>query len=397
MPSSKKEHLKEFDNLLSEFKQAAKEVAGYPLAQTFDYSKLFAFLKFHINNLGDPFLESWNYRINSLKVEKKVIDYFAQLFHAPKNDYWGYVTNGGTEGNLYGLYVGRELYPEAVVYYSDQTHYSIPKNLRLLRMPSVKVKALSNGEIDYQDLRNHLIVENKSSKRVPIIMANIGTTMKGAIDDITQIKAIFSDLKIKNYYIHCDAAFFGMTLPFLSETVTQAFDFRAGIDSIAISGHKLIGTPFPCGVVLTKKNLNQIAPHIEYTRAKDNTIAGSRNGLSPLFLWHALCCNEKEKFQELVNSLMEKAEYAIKKFNQVGIKAWRNENSNIVVFPKPPERVIKKWQLAVEGDIAHLVILQHISHSMIDQIVSETVTPLKETKKARKKLPLLEQSSVLNL
>jgi len=364
-------HRKELDALYRRFQKAAKEMAGYPLSLFFDYSRLLKFLKFHINNLGDPFLPSWHYRMNTLDIERKVIRRFASLFHAPKDNFWGYVTNGGTEGNFYGLYVAREMLPEGVVYYSDQTHYSVPKILKLLRMPSVRIKSDAKGEIDYVALQQALSCDH------PIILANIGTTMKGAVDDVVRIKEILSDLKIKKYYIHCDAAFFGMILPFLPEIETQPFDFRIGIDSIAISGHKMIGTPIPCGVVLCKKsNMKQIGTYVEYTGAKDNTITGSRNGLSPLFLWHELNCAKEGKFEALIEDCFELAGYAIQKFNDKGISAWRNKNSIIVIFPKPSQKLIRKWQLAIEGDIAHMITLPHLTHKTIDAIVREIAADL---------------------
>src|SRR5579872_3250774 len=114
--------------LYKEFHKLSRQMVGYPVNQFFDYSKLFHFLNFHINNLGDPFTpKAYYYRINTHKFEKEVVDIFAKLFHAPKGNYWGYVNNGGTEGNFYGVYVGRELYPEGVVIYSSETHYSVPK------------------------------------------------------------------------------------------------------------------------------------------------------------------------------------------------------------------------------------------------------------------------------
>ena len=371
-----KVELATLNRLNAYFRKAVQELAGYPTTQLFDYSKLFTFFKYHINNVGDPFGTS-NLRINTLEIEREVIDEFADLFHAPKDSYWGYVTSGGTEGNLYGVYVARELYPDGVVFYSDQTHYSIEKNLRILRMPSVKIRAMSNGEIDYQELQKALI----HTKQTPIIVANIGTTMKGAVDDLVQIKEILSDLKIEKYYIHCDAAFFGMILPFLPEIEAQPFDFRMKIDSIAISGHKMIGTPMPCGVVITlKKYRDQVGSYIEYTGARDGTITGSRNGLSPLFLWHELCCAKKVGFKKIINSCIEKAGYAVKKFNEHGIEAWRNKNSPIVVFPRPSDKTIKKWQLATELDISHMITLTHLTYKTIDQIVAQIAGDLKKGK-----------------
>ncbi|MCX6989636.1 MAG: histidine decarboxylase [Chlamydiae bacterium] len=373
----KKSEAKELKALDAYFKKAIKELAGYPARQLFDYSKLFNFFTYHINNIGDPFLGPSNYRINTLEIEREVIDEFARMFHAPKDEYWGYVTNGGTESNLYGLYQARELHPEGVVFFSDQTHYSIEKNLHILRMPHVKVAASVNGEIDYQALQQALFIE----KRTPIIVANIGTTMKGAVDDVVRIKEILSDLKIKQYYIHCDAAFFGMILPFLPELEVQPFDFRMNIDSIAISGHKMIGTPMPCGVILTnKKNHERMGSHIEYTGSKDSTISGSRNGLAPLFLWHELCCARKKGFEKLISGCIDKAGYTVKKFNEHGIAAWRNKNSVIVIFPKPSPKTIKRWQLATEGPISHIITLTHLSYKTIDQVVSQVALDLSPKK-----------------
>src|SRR3990167_8917534 len=91
---------------------------GYPCNLDFDYSELFRFLKFSINNVGDPFTYS-NFGINTHEVEREVIHFFAQLTHG-SDDIWGYVTHGGTEGNMYGLYLARELYPNGIVYYSQE-------------------------------------------------------------------------------------------------------------------------------------------------------------------------------------------------------------------------------------------------------------------------------------
>ena len=48
-----------------------------------------------------------------------------------------------------------------------------------------------------------------------------------------------------------------MLLPFHSETTERRHDyhisFKDGIDSISVSGHKMLGCPMPCGVVITRK------------------------------------------------------------------------------------------------------------------------------------------------
>ena len=372
----KHNHCAKLNQLYKDLKCAAKEMTGYPENQIFDYSELSRFLKFSINNVGDPFQQSSTYRLNTHKFEKELIDEFAHLFHAPKNDYWGYVTNGGTEGNLFGLYAARELYPQGIVYCSEETHYSIHKNVQLLRMSSIKIPTLLNGEIDYQKLEDSLVIHRNTP---PIIVANIGTTMKGAVDNVMQILHVLNNLNIEQFYIHCDAALFGMLLPFLPSSPSQAFDFRTRIDSLAISGHKMIGMPIPCGVVLIKKtHSDQIARHIEYTGTKDNTITGSRNGLTPLLLWYEMIWREKKHvLEKTAIECIKRAEYAVQKFQKRKINAWRNENSIIVVFPRPSEVTRNKWQLAVEGEIAHIITLPQVTYKVIDRIVSQVAADLK--------------------
>ena len=171
---------------------------------------LHPFLQYCGNNVGDPFEHS-NFRTNTHQIEREVISTFADLFHLESQHAWGYVTTGGTEGNMYGLFMGREMFPDGTVYFSQDTHYSIVKLLRILGMRSVMIRSLDNGEMDYQDLRESLLVNPNTP---PIIVANIGTTMKGAIDNLSTIREVLTDLGLTDFYIHADAALSGMILPF---------------------------------------------------------------------------------------------------------------------------------------------------------------------------------------
>lgn len=108
---------------------------GYPESADFDYTILERFMRFSINNCGD-WGEYCNYLLNSFDFEKEVMEYFASIFKIPFEESWGYVTNGGTEGNMFGCYLGRELFPEGTLYYSKDTHYSVAKIVKLLRIKS---------------------------------------------------------------------------------------------------------------------------------------------------------------------------------------------------------------------------------------------------------------------
>jgi histidine decarboxylase len=364
------------DLLYRDVQTEAERFLGYPCNALFDYSPLFKFLRYPLNNVGDPYLPS-NYHLNTHEFECEVLDIFRQLTDATAETTWGYVTNGGTEGNHYGLFLARELLPEGLVYYSQDAHYSIDKILRCLNLRSIMIRSHEDGRMDLDDLRETLRIHRDLP---PIVCATIGTTMKGAVDDIAGIKNIFKDLAIHRHYIHADAALGGMILPFVDNP--PPWNFKAGIDSIAISGHKMVGSPIPCGVILAKKtNVDRIAQSVEYIGTLDTTLSGSRNALTPLFLWYAFHTVGIAGFKRIVPACLEVADYAIAQLNKINRHAWRYPYSNTVVFDRPSPEVTRYWQLACQGNLSHLITMPHVTPTQIDQLVadilaSEPITPL---------------------
>ncbi|MEF3366465.1 histidine decarboxylase [Methylocystis sp. 9N] len=354
------------DRLYEALKRRAAHMLGYPTNFDFDYRELERFFAFSMNNVGDPF-EDTLYSVNTHEFEREAIDFFAQLYHIQKPNYWGYVTQGGTEGNMYGLYLAREVCPNGVVYFSEDTHYSVMKIVHVLNLKHIVVRSQKNGEMDYGDFADML----RLNRDKPVIaLANIGTTMKGAVDDLGKIRQALHDNAIHHSYIHCDAALFGMTLPFIKDA--PAFDFAAGADSIAVSGHKFIGMPTPSGVVIAKRhNVERVKAAIEYIGASDTTIAGSRNGLSSLMLWRAIQALGRKGFEAQVKACLNMADYALARLAEIGWPAWVNPYSNIVVLDRPPREIIRKWQLAVKDDFAHLIMMPHVSKAKIDAFMRD--------------------------
>ncbi|HAG81973.1 MAG TPA: histidine decarboxylase [Cyanobacteria bacterium UBA12227] len=352
--------------LLNHVKQQTSLHAGYPFNLNYDYKQLLKFFDYSVINLGDPFIDS-NYKVDSKKFEKEVLSFFAELYKISPEDSWGYVTSGGTEGNLYGIFLGRECYPDGLLYFSEDSHYSIPKAARLFRIPSVVVRSQKNGEIDYEHLAEML---QKNCHLPAIINLNIGTTMKGAIDDLDRVVDTLEKNHIQNYYIHCDAALFGMMLPFLADS--PQIDFTKPIGSVAISGHKFIGTPIPCGIVLSRNYLiKKIETNIEYIASKDTTILGSRNGQAPIFLWYALRTRGYQGFAQEVKVCLQNAQYLFEQLKSIGCSCLLNPFSNTVLFQRPPEPLVEKWQLSTMENWAHIVVMQNITQETIDTFVND--------------------------
>ncbi|CAK9187362.1 unnamed protein product [Ilex paraguariensis] len=344
---------------------------GYPYNLDFDYGDLAQLQHFSINNLGDPFIQS-NYGVHSRQFEVGVLDWFARLWEIEKNEYWGYITNCGTEGNLHGILVGREVFPDGILYASRESHYSVYKAARMYRMECVKVGTLVTGEIDCADFKSKLL-PNKD--KPAIINVNIGTTVKGAVDDLDLVIQTLEECGFSpdRFYIHCDGALFGLMMPFVKRA--PKVTFKKPIGSVSVSGHKLVGCPMPCGVQITRlEHINALSRNVEYLASRDATIMGSRNGHAPIFLWYTLNRKGFKGFQKEVQKCLRNAHYLKDRLREAGISAMLNELSSTVVFERPwNEDFVRHWQLACEGNMAHVVVMPNVTIEKLDYFLNELV------------------------
>ena len=367
-----------------------------------------------INNLGDPWVES-NYGVHSREFEIGILDWFAKLWDIKKDDMWGYVTNCGTiflyhhlldlrvalyrallnafiacfdscfvllllgtEGNLHGVLVGREALPNGILYCSKETHYSVPKAASMYRMDSVQIDTIESGAIDLTHLKTAL-AEGKSQGREAIINVNVGTTVKGAVDDLDGVLALLTELGYSEdqFYIHVDGALFGLMLPFIKEGPT--ISFAKPIGSISVSGHKFIGAPVPCGVVMTRKSyIQNLSSDIEYLNSKDATIMGSRNGHAALYLWYAISMKGIAGLQRDVLLCVKNSNFLKGLLVEAGIKCMLNNLSCTVVFERPTNQAfIRKWQLACQQDVAHVVVMPNVSEDKLRTFVTDLLVSRK--------------------
>lgn len=372
-PGLSGEDAAKLDALFDHLRERSPRSIGYPCSGDFDYGPLHRFLDFSLNNVGDPFSGS-NYQLNTHGIEREVLADFARLagfrdeeIDGDERAFWGYVTHGGTEGNMYGLYLARELFPEGVVYFSEDTHYSVSKILRLQHTRNIMIRSQPDGEMDYADLEESLRIHRDTP---PIFFLNAGTTMTGAVDRVDRVLDMARRLCLPHHYIHVDAALSGMILPFVENP--PPWNFSAGIDSLSISGHKMLGSPLPCGVALARKNhVDRVARSVEYIGALDTTISGSRNAITPLLLWYALRSRGVEGLRERVERSLALAEHAVASLRAIGVEAWRHPHSITVVFPRPPRAILEKWVLAPYEDICHLITVPGVDRATIDAFVSD--------------------------
>ncbi|KAG5591455.1 hypothetical protein H5410_041969, partial [Solanum commersonii] len=307
----------ELDMILTQYLETLSEWKkyhiGYLTNMHYEHHAILApLLQYSLNNCGDPFTKS-------------PVDFHSKDFEVA-DEYWGYITNGGTEGNLHGLLVGRELLPSGILYASKDSHYSIFKAARMYRMELETINTLVNGEIDYEDLRSKLLV-NKN--KPAIININIG-----AIDDLDFVIQTLENCGYlnDNYYIHCDAALCGLILPFMEHAKTITFK-------------KPIG---------------------------NTTISGSRNGLTPIFLWYYLNMKGHVRLQQDSITCIENARYLKDRLVKAGISPMLNEFSIIVVFERLCDhKFIRHWQLCYLSGMADIVVMPGITREIIDHFFND--------------------------
>lgn len=196
-----------------------------------------------------------------------------------------------------------------------------------------------------------------------------------AAGNLDRILRILKNLEIprERFHIHLDGALFAMMMPFVE--FAPEISFKKPIDSIAVSGHKMLGAPMPCGIAFARKeHVKKVEQRIDYLNSVDTTIMGSRNGQAALYMWYSLRKKGIEGLKRDVNHCMETAHYLRDKLTDEGFTCRLNDLSSTVVLERPmDDAFIKRWQLACEEDIAHVVVMPNVTKDKINTFVEELI------------------------
>jgi len=351
--------------LKAEFEESSAHYIGFPNSRVLSFSALADFLKFNINNIGDPFHP--NNGINTCNFEREVIAFWATALHLDPAAGWGYITNGSTEGIMYGVAQGRDRYEDAVLIFSDQSHYCLHKIAHLLRLPHRVIPSHPDGTLNLKALKTTL---EDLGGRPFILNLTVGTTFDGAIEPPLQVLELLEQKHYRDFHIHVDAALYGPMHCWIPGT--PLFDFRLPIHTLSFSGHKFLGAPIPCGLVLSHRDpIRSFAGSAEYVGSLDTTLSGSRNGLSALMLWLVIQQLGAQGLAELAAASLQMASELVGRMQSAGIAAARHPHSCIVVFPKPNQALTKRWHLATYGDFAHIVTVPGVTQEMIETFITE--------------------------
>ena len=372
------------DEWVKVWKEAHQTLFGYPVNEQ---SPLQGFYEWYlssgmdvvnINNAGDPMTDNPE-RISTQAFERDVIEHFAPLYGFDKEKVWGLVTHSGTDGNNHGIYFGvnylrNKTGKTPVVYVSDEAHYS---NMRLAHLQNLDIKLIKSdkmGRMIPDELEKALDVT-----RPVLIVYAMGSTFKGAIDDMEALNAVLDRHKdIPAVYRHVDAALFGGYLPF-TQYRHMVSHKAMRFESIAVSGHKFFGIDSPCGLFLCTRDVydNQAAFNVTYLNGNMRMINCSRDAVQPLKFWWLIQNVGDEGWSQQAGQLLEATAYLKQQLTKIGWPCWANEYSNTVFFKRPPSEIIRKYTLALGyddnfgGELAHVVVMQHVTKEKIDAFIAD--------------------------
>ena len=364
--------------------------------------------------------------------------------------YWGNVlTMGSSEGNMQALWGARTYlttYSSAddkspVLLFSQYTNFSLKKLANILKLKQFDevgreqypgenplggewvsgVPCTSGstgpGTIDIDALEK--LVNFFSGRGHPIIVVfNYGTSLKGGCDDVNGAgERLVKVLKNNNMYkrkivnpedpskyethqqfwFHVDGALSAAYMPFLEmahkHSLTgvepaPAFDFRLDfVSSIVTSGHKYIGTPWPCGVYLTRNKLlcSKKLLTESVISSPDTTIPLSRNAHSGLLLWSYISSNSYDDQVASILRCLRLVSYTIRKMKELEKKIGLNLRiihfapSLSILFRQPNTRIVLKYALSTtplcvkgeEQQYAQVYIMKHITTDKVDSFICD--------------------------
>lgn len=374
------------DPLFSNVEELAREFRagymGYPVNQHgalkgfYDWYRSSGVEGLMFNNAGDPF--NPHGRIGTLPIERRVIEHFAPLYGYEPETVWGIVTMSGTDGNDHGIYFGRKMLRhdtglEPILYVSKESHYS---NMRLADLQNMEVRLIDADPMGR--MLPDALADSLDPSRPALIVYSMGTTFKGAIDDMTALDRVVDAAGCPAVYRHVDAALFGGYLPY-TDRRDLVDSSKRGFDSIAISGHKFFGIDEPCGLFFMRAEIleKQDKFEIPYLNGSMPMINCSRSAVSPMKFWWIINEVGTEGFARQAEQILAMARYMKDRLDLIGWPAWLGEMSNTVFYKRPSERIMEKYMLAPDhderfgGDLAHTVVMQHVDRAMIDRFIKD--------------------------
>jgi glutamate/tyrosine decarboxylase-like PLP-dependent enzyme len=242
------------------------QVQGFVLDQMThqDHPRNFAFVPGPSNFVGvmadalasayNIFCGAWIGPSGSAQIEITAVEWLRQLFEMPETA-GGLFVSGGSMANMTCLAVARhEMLANnpfnATVYFSDQTHSSVAKGLKILGFQQYQLRKIPSDaayRMPMEALRRQIAADRHQGLVPFCVVANAGTTNAGAVDPLHEIADFCA---AEGLWMHVDGAYGGSAA--LSPSGRRALDGMNRADSLSIDPHKWMFQPYEIGCALVR-------------------------------------------------------------------------------------------------------------------------------------------------
>lgn len=259
-------------------------------------------------------------------LELTVIDWFRRFCGFPQTS-GGLFVSGGSVANLTALHAARRRklgddIQGATIYFSDQTHYSVERALRVLGFAAEQLRKISSNEryqLPLESLRAEIRADRTRGLHPFCVVANAGTTNTGAVDPLSDLADFCAE---EDMWLHADGAYGAAAV--ICKRGREKLAGLERVDSLSLDPHKWLFQPFECGCVLVRdvahlKEAFQLMPeymrdvhrHTAETNLADYGVQLSR-GFRALKVWLSINTFGMAAFRDAVTRGFELAEFAEK-------------------------------------------------------------------------------------
>lgn len=273
----------------------------------------------------NPFAGNWLEGSGTTQIELVTVDWLRQMCGLPETA-GGLFVSGGSMANLTALAAARgakldNQTENAVVYFSDQTHSSLEKALRILGFAREQIRKLPSDNqfrLRMPELRQAVAEDRAAGHRPFCVIANAGTTNTGAIDPLNALADFCTE---ENLWLHIDGAYGAAAA--LCERGRKLLAGIERADSLTLDPHKWMFQPFEIGCLLLrdarllKKTFHTMAEYLEDTkRIEEEEInyydygPQLTRGFRALKLWLSLKTFGAAAFRGAIEHGFELAEFA---------------------------------------------------------------------------------------
>ncbi len=356
------------------------------------------------------------------KIQERVVNMLARLFHAPENsEYTGTATVGSSEAIMLGLLAHKWSWRKQREKEGKPAHHPnmvIGADVHVVWEKFARYFDVEMRVVPMQKGRYTLSVEEvrqRIDENTICVGAVMGTTFTGELDPVQEINAMLDEVEKetgRHIPIHVDGASGGFILPFLYPDFP--WDFRLShVHSINVSGHKY-GLVYPGVGWLILRDKSDLPEdlifYVNYLGSQEATytLNFSRGSAMMIAQYYNLLRLGKSGYRAVMRNSLENTRYLAKKLKKVENFRLVNEDIRLPILAlevkdknvfdvfrmsdKLRQRgwIVPAYTLPPEAEevaVLRMVIRENFSRDMADLLVADMHRFARELKEQCRVVP----------